>query len=140
MTCVHCRATVIEGAKFCANCGKPTASGCPHCGATLEPRAKFCKDCGRSLQIGAAASVVGWWGPPRGATQLDTAFRLRVILLSVGAVIDLPYLLAPLKLAGLGAGIYLLTRGNRKRGLALVVGFVPAVVVSIILALVFRSR
>ena len=53
--CPHCRARLAPGAKFCAECGKPTAVAvaakpafCTGCGGKLAPGAKFCGECGAS--------------------------------------------------------------------------------------------
>lgn len=46
-TCPSCGQPVIEGAKFCMNCGAKLA--CPKCGAALIPGAKFCMNCGQQL-------------------------------------------------------------------------------------------
>ncbi len=58
MTCASCGTAAGPGAKFCAECGSPLASGCPGCGADVTPGAKFCPSCGTSLQA-AAASLQG---------------------------------------------------------------------------------
>lgn len=50
--CPHCQARVAAGAKFCAECGKPTGAGaakkafCTECGAEKPDTAKFCPGCG----------------------------------------------------------------------------------------------
>ena len=50
--CAKCGKTMPAGAKFCSECGAPTAPAapaaakCAKCGATLVPGAKFCPECG----------------------------------------------------------------------------------------------
>ena len=49
--CANCGATLPQGAKFCASCGKSTApqvAHCAFCGAELVPGAKFCSNCGKA--------------------------------------------------------------------------------------------
>ena len=51
-TCKNCGATLVEGAKFCLECGTkieliPKIT-CPHCGASVV-EGKFCIECGGSL-------------------------------------------------------------------------------------------
>lgn len=50
--CRKCNADV-GNAKFCPQCGTPTAAPrpqfCPECGAKSEPGAKFCPECGKKL-------------------------------------------------------------------------------------------
>lgn len=48
VTCGACNKNVAPG-KFCAECGKPLATGpkfCGNCGHKLNPGAKFCPECG----------------------------------------------------------------------------------------------
>jgi len=52
--CPHCHARLAPGAKFCAECGKPTAVAaaakpafCTGCGGKLAAGAKFCGECGQ---------------------------------------------------------------------------------------------
>ncbi|MBQ7594593.1 MAG: SPFH domain-containing protein [Synergistaceae bacterium] len=45
--CPSCGQPVIDGAKFCMNCGAKLT--CPKCGAALIPGAKFCMNCGQQL-------------------------------------------------------------------------------------------
>lgn len=51
VACVHCKARLAAGAKFCASCGKPAAQAaakkfCTGCGGQLAANAKFCSGCG----------------------------------------------------------------------------------------------
>ena len=72
MTCASCGTAAGPGAKFCAECGSPLASGCPGCGADVTPGAKFCPSCGTPLRAAArppqprteATGDLGRAGPP----------------------------------------------------------------------------
>ena len=44
--CASCGSAVAAGAKFCANCGTPTAATCTSCGTAVAAGAKFCANCG----------------------------------------------------------------------------------------------
>ncbi len=46
MTCAACGTPLPAGAKFCAECGTPTATACRVCGTELPTGAKFCLECG----------------------------------------------------------------------------------------------
>ena len=57
-TCANCGAVLVEGAKFCEECGTPVpqeepaapkAQFCPTCGSQLNPGAKFCGKCGTKI-------------------------------------------------------------------------------------------
>ena len=56
MRCSRCGANVVEGDRFCENCGAPVAvqagSGCPGCGQQSEPGMRFCQQCGAELSAG----------------------------------------------------------------------------------------
>ncbi len=56
MTCRHCGAPLVEGDRFCADCGTP-AGGCPSCGGPLTPGKRFCRVCGTDLFGVAPASA-----------------------------------------------------------------------------------
>ncbi len=45
--CPSCGQPVMNGAKFCPNCGARLV--CPNCGNALIPGAKFCPNCGNKL-------------------------------------------------------------------------------------------
>ncbi len=55
MTCRHCGAPLVEGDRFCADCGTP-AGGCPSCGGPLTPGKRFCRVCGTDLFDAALAA------------------------------------------------------------------------------------
>ncbi len=79
--CAKCSATLAEGAKFCAACGTPVATGggrCIKCQAPLAEGAKFCSDCGAAQQatcakcgadLAAGAKFCGSCGAAQGAGQ-----------------------------------------------------------------------
>lgn len=55
LTCMQCQAELLEGAKFCMNCGapvlqpepeEPEPAVCHACGAELPDAARFCPECG----------------------------------------------------------------------------------------------
>ena len=50
-TCKKCGAVLVNGAKFCLECGEKVEAAkviCPHCGSAVAP-GKFCLECGGSL-------------------------------------------------------------------------------------------
>ena len=48
LTCTACGATNRAGAKFCSECGVPTAAVCPSCGTAMTG-GRFCSECGTPL-------------------------------------------------------------------------------------------
>ena len=46
MPCGNCQTPLVVGAKFCPECGTPTAKHCTNCNASLASAAKFCAECG----------------------------------------------------------------------------------------------
>lgn len=55
--CASCGAAMAPGAKFCPECGKPTApegTPCATCGALIPSGAKFCPECGKPTSITCA--------------------------------------------------------------------------------------
>ena len=54
MACSACGADLLPGAKFCGECGTPTAASCRVCGTELTPNLKFCPECGTPVATAAA--------------------------------------------------------------------------------------
>lgn len=50
-TCKACNAKLSAGAKFCPECGTPTAvkKSCGGCGAQIEGNPRFCPECGQKV-------------------------------------------------------------------------------------------
>jgi len=49
ISCPACSAPNLQGARFCAQCGKSLIPGnCDSCKASLVAGAKFCPNCGKS--------------------------------------------------------------------------------------------
>ena len=64
MQCPVCRADLLEGARFCPNCGAPLPVICPDCGSPLPAGGRFCPACGaRVVEASAEAEAPG---PPTG--------------------------------------------------------------------------
>ena len=45
-----CGNELLEGSKFCNNCGKPVGINCPNCGTDLPENSKFCHICRTNLE------------------------------------------------------------------------------------------
>ena len=49
-SCPYCSSNVVDGAKFCNDCGKNLESQkCQKCGVALIPGSKFCNECGTEV-------------------------------------------------------------------------------------------
>ena len=46
MQCPKCKAEIVKGRRFCAECGASLSLACPSCGFSNEPGEKFCGGCG----------------------------------------------------------------------------------------------
>jgi class 3 adenylate cyclase/predicted ATPase len=53
MECPTCKADLVEGSKFCNQCGAPVLLVCPECGHSNAARSKFCSECGVTIAPGA---------------------------------------------------------------------------------------
>jgi class 3 adenylate cyclase/tetratricopeptide (TPR) repeat protein len=61
--CSACAAELPDGAKFCAECGSPTAKrACPSCGTPAET-GRFCPECGTALDGASPPAVAQPAGP-----------------------------------------------------------------------------
>ena len=49
MLCIQCHLEVIEGKRFCAECGAAQFLSCPKCNAASPLGKSFCADCGTSI-------------------------------------------------------------------------------------------
>lgn len=52
--CPKCGLDVVNGAKFCPNCGNKLVETCPKCGAEIPNGSKFCPNCGNKLSATCA--------------------------------------------------------------------------------------
>lgn len=62
VACPSCRSDVIEGARFCQQCGHSLqieARQCARCGLELPPSAQFCIQCGAALGARGDAAEPG---------------------------------------------------------------------------------
>ena len=57
MNCATCNTELKDGAKFCSECGAPTARACSQCGNAVSADDKFCAECGNPVGHDAPAAV-----------------------------------------------------------------------------------
>ena len=67
MKCATCNAELKDGAKFCSECGTPTALACANCGNALSAIDKFCAECG--TPVGGIAPAIATPRPTAVPTQ-----------------------------------------------------------------------
>ncbi|HET7689696.1 MAG TPA: adenylate/guanylate cyclase domain-containing protein [Nocardioidaceae bacterium] len=83
-SCRTCGATgLLDGAKFCHECGAPTITGCSSCGESLVPGAKFCSSCGAS-QTGVVAAPAA---PPPARTIAAPVAARRITTVLFGDLV-----------------------------------------------------
>ena len=54
MKCIYCGSELIDGVKFCKECGQRVGAikrFCRECGSELDEAAKFCKNCGATVNL-----------------------------------------------------------------------------------------
>jgi class 3 adenylate cyclase len=74
MNCSNCGAGIVEGAKFCSQCGFALTKRCPSCGAAYTSGSKFCAECG--TRLGETSSPVAATTPrPVAASPVSAAER-----------------------------------------------------------------
>lgn len=56
MNCAACGNELREGAKFCSECGAPSARACANCGHSLTGSDKFCAECGTPVATPATST------------------------------------------------------------------------------------
>ena len=79
MNCVYCGAELMDGARFCAMCGRKVEDVCPACGAKKMEGARFCAMCGQAFEAAAptkaAAPKKAKAAPVTRAPKLPGAMR-----------------------------------------------------------------
>ena len=56
MICPKCQTNLLDGAKFCNECGQKIEIFCPECGKSIPPNSKFCLECGHPLSTSVPIS------------------------------------------------------------------------------------
>ena len=51
MKCPKCQTEILEGAKFCSECGSKLEIACSACGKINPLSSKFCIECGHEITI-----------------------------------------------------------------------------------------
>lgn len=57
MKCKQCNNEMVDGMKFCPNCGTPQPNRCQNCGVELKNGEKYCYNCGTQVQTHTTTSV-----------------------------------------------------------------------------------
>ena len=47
--CPYCKSEIVQGVKFCGNCGRPLIKTCSRCDTACKPGQKYCSNCGAEL-------------------------------------------------------------------------------------------
>jgi class 3 adenylate cyclase len=82
MECPNCRAAVLEGSKFCDQCGAAFVPRCSSCGHQTTSGAKFCPECGTRLTTShALASTTTAAAPSVTSTLISSAERRQLTVL-----------------------------------------------------------
>ena len=88
MLCTQCKSEVIEGKRFCAECGAPQFSRCPKCKVESPIGKSFCADCGTAIEGArpqskqpAAASLSPITGSEDDAKEISSGERKVITVL-----------------------------------------------------------
>ena len=84
MNCTNCNAELKDGAKFCSECGTPTAQSCANCGNALSAGDKFCAECG--TPVGDTAPTAATPRPTAVPTQVRPEERRIISVMFIDLV------------------------------------------------------
>lgn len=136
MRCSRCGANVVEGDRFCENCGAPVAvqAGpvCPVCGQQSEPGMRFCQQCGAELSAGpqfAQPVPTAQPVPPAQPYQAVQQYAGQYGAAQPGAVFPPQAVQPPVQPSRPGE-----SAGKGKKKTALIVGIIIAVLVVALVA------